>query len=404
VLLFDYSYNQVPVGDFRDPGVWAGLLLVGGILAAVILRRRKDAVLFWAAGFFAIAILPVSNLAVTIGSIMALRFLYLPSIGFAVAVTALVWRLRNERAAQALLTVLVVLCAARTLARNPAWADDGALAQADVREGTGSYRPYRLLGEFYYLKDPKNLDRAIAPIEKAADIIAPLPPAAGDQQIFSDLGLLYKLKGDQSGGVGTEAGRAWHEKSIAILLRGQTVLDAQAAAFDRAQQEHGRPLVAHAGNETLPLYLGRSYAALGRYVDAVQAFRKGRDMKPTDKVFFDELATAYAAQGKLEAAAIVIDQKAYAFGLSPATVSSIQNLYARIPDGACALDSDGGRTRLNLGCPRLRQHMCIGWADLARSYGRANLAGKALTVRNEAIRGAGCDAGLFAADAAVPML
>ena len=71
---------------------------------------------------------------------MALRFLYLPSIGFAVAVAALVWRLKNEKAARAVLAALVVLFAARTLARNPAWASDGALAAADVDNGTRSFR------------------------------------------------------------------------------------------------------------------------------------------------------------------------------------------------------------------------------------------------------------------------
>ena len=63
-----------------------------------------------------------------------------------------------------------------------------------------------------------------------------------------------------------------------------------------------------------------------------------------------------------------------------------------------------GRNKLNLGCPQLREHMCIGWADLAMVYDRAHLAGKALSVRNEAIQGAGCRADLFAANAVVPML
>ncbi len=401
-LRFDYSYNQVPVSGPGDSAAWAGLLLAAGIVAAAIVRRKKDPALFWAAGFFAIAILPVSNLVVTIGSIMALRFLYLPSIGFAVAVTALVLRLKNEKAARAVLAALVVLFAARTLARNPAWASDGALAAADVENGTRSSRAHLLLGESLSAEDPRgNLDRAIAELEQAWAIIEPLPAAAGSQQVAAELGKLYRQKGGQEGGA---AGRAWYEKSAAILERGAAILDAQWAAFDRAQREHGRPPTPHGGNEGVLLGLGRSYAALGRHAEAAAAYRKGRNMSPGETTFFDALATAYAAQGKLEAAAIAIDEKAYVFGLSPATLASIRNLYSRIPGGECALDAAGGATKLNLGCPKLREHMCIGWAHLAIAYDRAHLAGKALSVRNEAIQGAGCRADLFAANAVVPML
>ena len=92
------------------------------------------------------------------------------------------------------------------------------------------------------------------------------------------------------------------------------------------------------------LGLGRSYAGLGRHAEAAAAYRKGRNVRPGETTFFDELAAAYAAQGKLEAAAIVIDEKAYVFGLSPATLASIRNLYSRVPGGECALDSAGGGT------------------------------------------------------------
>ena len=44
-------------------------------MIAVIARRRSNPVIFFAAGFFGIALLPTSNLLMTIGNIMAERFL-----------------------------------------------------------------------------------------------------------------------------------------------------------------------------------------------------------------------------------------------------------------------------------------------------------------------------------------
>ena len=46
-------------------------------LATVFYRRRMDPVLFWAAGFFGLTLLPASNLIVPINATMAERFLYL---------------------------------------------------------------------------------------------------------------------------------------------------------------------------------------------------------------------------------------------------------------------------------------------------------------------------------------
>jgi protein O-mannosyl-transferase len=403
-LNFDYSYNQVPVSGAGDPAVWVSILAIAAILTAATVRRKTAPELFWAAGFFGIAILPTANLVVTIGSIMALRFLYLPSAAFAIAVAALAFRWKDQKAARIGLAVAIALLGARTVARNPAWADDGALAAADIANGSRSHRPYRLAGEFAYRQDGQgNLDRAIGEMEKAWEITSPLPPAQGDQQIPADLGLMYKLKGDRTGGAGTNAGRAWYEKSIAVLVRGRAILEAHAEAFDRAQVEHRRPAVPHGGNESLLMYLGRSYSALGRWPEAVEALRKGREIKPTDKAFFDELAAAYAAQGKLEGAAIVMVEKAYAFGMSAQTAASLRNLYSRIPDGACAVTGEGGDLRLNGGCPRVRQHMCSGWADLNRLFERALVPARAQTARNDALR-FGCGAELFEPGAALPML
>jgi len=73
-LSCDRSYNQISLAGWSDPAAWAAILIVGGLLAVCILRRRKDPMMFWCAGFAPSPCSPVSNLAVTIGSVMAERF------------------------------------------------------------------------------------------------------------------------------------------------------------------------------------------------------------------------------------------------------------------------------------------------------------------------------------------
>ena len=126
---------------------------------------------------------------------MAERFLYLPSIGFAVAVSALVYRFVPRHAAAGL-GIVAALFAARTLARNPNWNNEIALMSHDATVVPRSFRVHDLLGEFLYAADVNNLDRAIAELEQSWEIMRVLPPEKNTSQIPGALGSYYVLKGD----------------------------------------------------------------------------------------------------------------------------------------------------------------------------------------------------------------
>ena len=120
---------------------------MAAIVAAVVVRRRKEPVLFWAAEFFGLTLLPASNLVVPINATMAERFLYLPAIGFAVALSALVYRFVPRRAAVAL-GIVAALFAARTLVRNRDWDNEITLMGHDSKVVPRSFRVHDSYGEF----------------------------------------------------------------------------------------------------------------------------------------------------------------------------------------------------------------------------------------------------------------
>ena len=140
-LSSDRGFNQIPLSGWGDPAVWISLAVICAAVTAALARYRKDRVLYFAAGFTGMALLPTANLLVLLGSIMAERFLYLPAAGFTIAVAALVFRLRNTRAAQALLVALLLLYAGRTYARNPDWNDNLTLETADVGPFAAQFPP-----------------------------------------------------------------------------------------------------------------------------------------------------------------------------------------------------------------------------------------------------------------------
>ncbi len=152
-LSADYSYRAVPL--FGDPLTFEALSALTVCAAAVLLlvwlsrRAQKPAVFFLL--FFFLALLPTSNLIVPIGSIMAERFLYLPSIGLAGCAAAALWPVsRSPRAARARLITLALVCVAlgaRTYARNLDWKDDLSLWTSATEVVPGSAKAHYNLGK-----------------------------------------------------------------------------------------------------------------------------------------------------------------------------------------------------------------------------------------------------------------
>jgi Tfp pilus assembly protein PilF len=172
-LVFPFRLNAewdaaVPA-SFASLHVVAGLVILATLVALVVrLRRVPEVVLGAAILFFGLA--PVLNV-VPIGEISAERFLYLPSIGFALLLAALfapAWvaaspgmadidTMRGARApfvARArgreltwVLVIVLVAFAARTVTRNPVWKNEAVLFAATVKAAPDSPRARVNLGD-----------------------------------------------------------------------------------------------------------------------------------------------------------------------------------------------------------------------------------------------------------------
>jgi protein O-mannosyl-transferase len=355
-LAAERGFDQIPVVGFGDGAAWFALVVIAAILAAVVARYRKDPAMFWAAGFFGIALLPVSNLIFLIGATMAERFLYLPSIGLAVAVAGLMGRIKIARSLMVWVSCAILLAlAGRTMARNGAWNDDLTLAQTDVPSAPRSARLQELLASSLFERDPVgNLDGAISTSEKAWEILKPLPPGRIFQQTPARLGMYYRLKGDR---LGPGNGRDWYERSLAVLERAREASQAIERGYDQAQLAHGRPLATRVVYQPLYADLGITLMRLGRYADAAEALRYGREVDPRTPEVYDLLAQAYAAQGERDRAVTTLLGKAMLLGTPPQGLGQITTRdicaaeedltqmlrHARLPDAARQFEERAGK-------------------------------------------------------------
>jgi tetratricopeptide (TPR) repeat protein len=390
-LSSDRSFNQIPLAGWGDGWAWVALAAIAAILAAVLWRYRKDRVLFWAAGFFGIALLPTANLIFPIGAVMAERFLYLPSVGFAVAVAALLYRLKNEKITRGVLIVLLVVYAGRTLARNPDWNDDLALASADVKTTPRSFRLHDMLAGALFQEDARgNIDRAIAEQEKSWEILKPLPNERSSEFPPTFLGVYYGVKADMVGPPAEKA--AWYAKSLAVLLQAREISRALERSYDDEQRAHGRPLTARAAFGQLYLNLSNDYLHLGKYPEAVEALRYARGLDPRALEAYDGLTVAYTAMGNLPMVAATLEAKAEVDGFQPATLAALRDVYRKMPEASCAFVQQGANQQLNTGCPRVSADLCRAFADLTEAFRDARQPEQADRWKQA---GAGCPVGVM---------
>ena len=176
-LSADYSYNAFPLfgwrlGSWEDDKTLIALAVALGAIVLAILWRTRSKAMFFCMIFFFIALLPTANLVIIIGSIMAERFLYLPSIGLAGCLVGAIYSLARRsgpRTAWIVMGLVGLAFAARTYARNFDWHDELSLWTSTVDVCPGGARPHMNLGNAL-AQIPGRLPDAIAEYRTAVRI------------------------------------------------------------------------------------------------------------------------------------------------------------------------------------------------------------------------------------------
>jgi tetratricopeptide (TPR) repeat protein len=143
-LRYYYGYNMFPDISLGNPWVIAGILVHLGLLAYAIWKLREKHLLSFAILVYLTSIIMFSNLVRPAPGIIAERFLFIPSIGFAIALGYLLYRLfwhdpANRKISTSrlagILTVLVVILipySGKTYLRNIDWKTEYTLYKADM--------------------------------------------------------------------------------------------------------------------------------------------------------------------------------------------------------------------------------------------------------------------------------
>ncbi len=147
-LVAEYGPNVLVAASWREPAVYASLLLGAAVLAGAAAAWRRTPWWTAAVAWFAAAVFVVSNLLVPVGVLLAERTLYLPSVAVAFAAVPLVALARRwPRSALVAGAVVAVLAVVRVWTRTPVWRSTDALLTQLARAHPESFEGQSYLGD-----------------------------------------------------------------------------------------------------------------------------------------------------------------------------------------------------------------------------------------------------------------
>lgn len=287
-LGFYYGFNMIPVTGLANPLVWASFIFHLGIFAFAIWKIREKHLLSFAILFYLINISPFSNLLSMPTGIVADRFLYIASLGFAIALVFGIFRIfgkalpgpevpQKAMAYVLLISVAIAIPAtAKTIIRNRDWKDELTLFAADM-----PYLENSAKANFIYAT---NLRSSVVERLKSG---VPADRVMKDAEIcirhFRQATKVYPAYAD-----------AWNNLGESYLLI-LNMPDSAIQYFEKAT-EHNPEFAAAFYN------LGYTYQAMNQPEEATRYYEKALELLPYEIKTMSNLARAYHDAGETEKA------------------------------------------------------------------------------------------------------
>jgi tetratricopeptide (TPR) repeat protein len=293
---------HVEYGDrifaMSDPAVLAGVFLAG-VLLLYVFRYRRDPLTVFAAGWFLITFLPVTNIYRINNSFMKEHWLYVPSIGFFMILSdrmASLYRNRRLRALSlCMLFVMGISYGFLTVRQNEYWGNFINFCRRSLSYTPESAGMHNNLGNAYVIAG--RYPEAIREYRKALLLDPRLVGA------YFNLGAAYRNVGDYA---------AAESAYLKVLDRdpANMAVYVELIKIARVQgdQKKAARLLSGARSinaERVRLYYdaGNRYYDRGEYSRAVVAYKQALEINPASKEIYNNLANAYVCLGRTEEAA-----------------------------------------------------------------------------------------------------
>ncbi len=315
-LVSDKGYPATQLMGVGDWQVWLSLLAFAGLiyLAFIGWKKKKK----WSFGilFGLISFSIYSNVFIPIGSSYGERFLYIPSVGFAIGIAYLMqkflgtetsgrqanlsaWVSSHSKVLTAL-GILVLLYGYLTVQRNPAWKDSFTLYQTDVQKEPDCAKLQYHYGLEVMKKGvatnnvqekSKLIDASVVAFNKAVELY----PRYADA--YGELGLAFFRKNNF-----TEAIKNY-EKSLEInpnyanVYSNMGIIYFNQKNLTKAQEVYENAVRLNPRFADARRNLGSVFAMQNKHQEAIEQFLAGLQVAPNDPAINQYISLSYQAIG-----------------------------------------------------------------------------------------------------------
>jgi len=253
---------------FFEPIISISLLILGAIGVFLFWIRRYSKLCLFGFIWFFLCLLPMANI-IPINATLADHWLYLPGIGFFLAIIGgwddLVIRRLNLRAIRGLSItfygLIIIPFSALTMKQNTVWKDPVKFYQWTLKYSPDSFRPHNELGVIYL--NQNQYKEAIIEFQKAVSI------NPNFDQAYDNLG-------------------------IALDKNGQ---------LQEAIPQYKKALSLNPNNAKTYNNLANTYNKLNQFDAAIETYEKALRLNPGFKAVYNNLGVIYYKKGMLKEAA-----------------------------------------------------------------------------------------------------
>ena len=133
-LTNDYYPHFFERTTLMNPAAILSTLMYAGLILFAIVQRKVRPLIAFGILYFIITLSIYSNVIFPIGTFMSERFLFSPSLGFAIVISMLVKNIygKNRTLSYGILGIVLMSYSIKTIARNTVWKDNFTLFTTDV--------------------------------------------------------------------------------------------------------------------------------------------------------------------------------------------------------------------------------------------------------------------------------
>ena len=333
-LICDYSFNQIPIVGFNNLGTIASLIIYSGLgITSIWFIKRRSPIIFGLILFLS-SISIYSNIVIPIGSSFAERFMFIPSLGFCIAIVFLLFKIfkvsdedgsiqhfyKKSPILVMALVLIISLFTVRTVTRANEWKDQYTLFGKDIKRAPNSahLRYYwglairdKALEETDVNSQKSMMISAISQFEKSTEIY----PSYAES--YEQLGLAwYRVKNLEKSLENYNKALALNNTK-AVTYSNIGIIYFEQGNYPKALELYTKSLSLDPNYADAYFNMGSTLGMLGRYEEAITNFEKCIQFDPENATAHQFIGVTYQnmkrdaeAQPWLEKAAILNQKKA----------------------------------------------------------------------------------------------